>query len=341
MAPQPSRRALVGAAAALALPSAPPAGAADVVTEATAAALSFPGDPTDRYWKLFADNLAAGGGITLKLLTRGELGSEEQILPATRRGRVQLAGFTSSGLEALIPEFGLLLAPYLFDSFAEADFVLDHVLAEPFAQLCDRNALVMLTWYDEGWRHLFSKAAMPGPAAAVRYPLRALQARASRAFLSALGADVVPMPFPDVVPGLQTGLIAGGEIGIYMYAVSGIADHARHFTLTRHAYSTGIIAANKDWFDRLTAGERSAIRAAAPPATVARQLMRDAAEHDLARVRASGAAVREPDAAERALWAAAGRGTHRRLIADIGGDAARIYALIEDGKRAFLAQTPP
>lgn len=309
-----------------------PAGAVD----ATAAALSFPGDPTDRYWRLFAANLAASGGaVTLKLLTRGELGSEEQILPATRRGRVQLAGFTSSGLEALIPEFGLLLAPFLFDSFAEADFVLDRYLAEPFAELSRRQGLVMLTWYDEGWRNLFSKAPMPGPKSAREYKFRALQARASSAFLSALGADVIPMPFPDVVPGLQTGLISGGEIGVYMYAVSGIAEHARHYTLTRHAYSTGIIAANRDWFEGLSTDHQAAIRAATPSADTARHMMREAAERDIERIRRSGAAVHDPNDTERAAWIAAIDGVHRRLISDIGGDAPRLYQLILEGKRAF------
>jgi TRAP-type C4-dicarboxylate transport system substrate-binding protein len=309
---------------------------AGLATEATAAALSFPGDPTDRYWTMFADNLSrAGAGITLRLLTRGELGSEEQILPATRRGRVQLAGFTSSGLEALIPEFGLLLAPFLFSSFAETDFVLDRYLAEPFSDLCARQGLIMLTWYDEGWRSLYSKNPLPAPAAARGMRLRALQARASRAFLAALGADVIPMPFPEVVPGLQTGLIAGGEIGAYMYAVSGVATEAPHYTLTRHAYSTGIIAANKDWFDRLSDADRAAVRAATPPAMTARRMMREAAENDLDHVRTQGATVRDVDDTERAAWASAVAGTHAALVSDIGGAAARLYALIEKGKRDY------
>lgn len=324
-----SRRAILAAAACVV----PGAAAA---TDATAAALSFPGDPTDKYWRLFAKNLTrAGSSVSLKLLTRGELGSEEQILPATRRGRVQLAGFTSSGLEALIPEFGLLLAPFLFESFAEADFVLDHYLAEPFAGLCDRQGLVMLTWYDEGWRNLYSRQPLTGPESVKGVRLRALQARASRAFLGALGADVIPMPFPEVVPGLQTKLIDGGEIGAYMYAVSGVATEAPHYTLTRHAYSTGIIAANKDWYGRLNARESAEVRAATPSAAIARQLMREAAEIDLARVRTEGAAVRDLSADERRRWAELVSSTHNELIATIGGDARDLYRRIEEGKRAF------
>jgi len=288
---------------------------------------------------MFAGNLArAGSAVTLKLLTRGELGSEEQILPATRRGRVQLAGFTSSGLEALIPEFGLLLAPFLFDSFDEVDFVLDRYLAMPFAKLCERQGLVMLTWYDEGWRNLYSKRPLPSPSAAEGLQLRALQARASRAFLAAVGADMIPMPFPEVVPGLQTGLIEGGEIGAYMYAVSGVATEAAHYTLTRHAYSTGIIAANKDWFDRLTDHERADVRSSAPSAEISRQLMREAAEMDLARARGRGAVVRDVADHERRQWADMVSSTHEELISVIGGEARDIYKLIQRGRQAFQAR---
>ncbi|MCB2106430.1 MAG: TRAP transporter substrate-binding protein [Rhodobacteraceae bacterium] len=306
---------------------------------AIAAALSYPGDPTDQYWQIYARDLrAANAGIDLTLLTRGEIGSEEQILPATRRGRVQLAGFTTSGLEALIPEFALFLAPYLFESFDEVDFVLDNYLAVPMAELCASKGLVMLTWYDEGWRNLFSKTQMNGPGDVRNYRFRALQAKASQEFLGALGADVIPIPFPEVIPGLQTGLIDGGEIGVYMYRVSGVRDVAPYYTLTEHAYSTGIISANKPWFDSLTPAEQEAIRATVPKAPVARRLMRDAAASGIDAVIAGGAHVQRLTPEQRAAWAAAVAPTHRQLIDNIGGDAQRIYDLIVEAKRAFAAQ---
>ena len=85
----------------------------------------------ERHWLEFQQKIDSGsrGEIKPKMLIHGELGSEEQIVSGLRRGRVQYANLSGLITSTLVPEAALLYAPYLFDSAAEADYVLDRYLS--------------------------------------------------------------------------------------------------------------------------------------------------------------------------------------------------------------------
>ena len=308
--------------------------------EVRAASLAYAGDPTDIFWHRLRDNLNGHKDTRLRLtlLTRGQLGTEENIMPALRRGRVQLASFTTSGMETAVPEFGVFLAPYLFQSFAEVDFVLDRYLTEFITGLCADAGIEMLAWYDEGWRSLYAQKPLADPDAIRNYRMRAMQSRASQLFLQTMGADVIPLPFTDVIPGLDTGLIHGGETGTYFYAATGITKQAAHYTLTEHAYSLGVITANKSWFEGLTQSDQRAVRDSVPPVSFVRELMRSTARRTLEQLPAQQVRVYSLSGEQRVRWRARSLVTHQVLIDRIGGRAEELYALIQEGRRAFAAR---
>ena len=127
-------------------------------TTVTVGTLSVAGDPIDQFWQRFKANLERESPnlFQLKLFIRGELGGEEALLSAVRRGRVQMASFTVSGMSAVVPEFALLRSPYLFESDEELDFVLDHYLSAPLWKLAERENLQVLGWLDDGWMSLYA-----------------------------------------------------------------------------------------------------------------------------------------------------------------------------------------
>lgn len=299
-------------------------------------ALSFPGDPFDQYWRTFERTLSdETSEIELKLFIRGELGPEEVLMSGLRRGRIHLSSFTASGLTAVIPEFTVTLAPYLFDSYEEVDYVYDHHLMELVETLCSNAGLQFLSFNDEGWFHLYGKRPLVAPDDALNYRMRALQAPSSRAFLAEIGADVISLPFPDVTPSLQTGLISGGETGTMIYAVAELYNEAPHLTLTRHAYSAGVTVANKRWFDRLSPESQKALRRAVPKPTYIRRLLRDWVQNDFQRIERAGGFLHELSDQQRGNWRAATIETHDRLIASAGGESRRLYDLIIEAKRIY------
>lgn len=304
----------------------------------TIGALTFPGDPFDQYWQQFASNFTEKNipDLDIKMLIRGETGPEEALMRAVRRGRVQMAAFTASGVTAAVPEFDILRAPYLFSSHAEVDYVLDVHMAPLFKALLAEQGLHLIAFSDEGWFNLYGDNVfhLPEDARAIR--MRALQSPASQAFLRYIGADMIQLPFSDVFTGLQTGLIAGGETGTMIYAVAGLDSEAPALTLTRHAYSVGITAANKRWFDNLSGEHRNALAGAVPSVDFIRTVLRAWVSDDLARLSERGVAVHYQSLEQRAAWIAATTGSYAPLIESIGGKAQEFYDAVLKAKQAYI-----
>ena len=304
--------------------------------ELTVAGTAGPGTYGERHWQSFRDRVEGGSErFDVRLLVFGELGSEEQQLSALRRGRVQIANISAVGASTSVPELSVLYAPFLFESEAEADFVYDRYLTEYFRALFADYGLVFITWYETGFHHLYSTRSLRTPDDVKGLRLRVSASPAIRGFARALGADVIPLGFGDIVPSLQTGLIDAGEAAISVYARTGLASQAPHLTLTAHAYGVSVVVANMDWWRSLDADEQSLLMNAYPSIKQTRQTIRQETHDTLTGAMHAGIHLHALDAAERRVWREATRVSHERLLSEIGGRAREVYALIEEAREDF------
>lgn len=301
--------------------------------------LGIPDTPWHDFWLRFATTLEQNDGadeIDLDLFISGELGSEETALANLRRGRIQIGGFALQGVATLIPELNVLLAPYLFDSREEAAYVMDNYLSDAYAKLFAGKGLTLIQWSEVGWFHIYGKKPLLTPDATRGISMRSSNALGSRYFAEAIGADLIPLSFAEVIPALQTNLIESGQTGVGMYTLAGIARAAPHLVLTRHAFDMGPILANKDWYDGLPERLRRLIFGSIESAEMNRTLIRAALdEYFRNSLPAMAVTVHELNAEQQAQWRTVALPTHQSLLRDTGGQAEHIYALIKRGKAEF------
>ncbi len=305
---------------------------------------SPPGTPWALQWQRFADQLAVDERLTLApaLYIHAQLGDPERTLQAVRRGRIQMGGFPLSAVAGLVPEVALLHAPFLFDSEAQVDYVIDEHLQAAFAPLFAAQGLKILNWTEAGWLHLFGQQPLTHPAALAGYPVRSQPTLGSRVWFSALEADVRPLPYGDLLSSLQTGLIRGGDSNTLMYLAAGLVDEAPELTLTAHVFEVGVILVNLAWWAQRSADEQAAIREALGTRVRLRGEVAAQTEAALAAALASGrVSVHRPDAAERAAWRARAPAVRARLVREIGGEAARIDGELARALSAWEASTAP
>ena len=303
-------------------------------------AITAPATPWHDGWVHFEQQLNRKETLDLqaRFYLQGQLGSEESALSQLRRGRVQLGGFSLQGASAVVPELGLLMSPFLFRSFEEVDFVMDNYLLQAFHQLFAEKGLVLLSWAEVGWTSVYAQTPLLTPEVAQGLKLRSSNALASQLLIQSVGADMVPMAFPDILPSLQTGLIDGGESGAILYALTGLPRAAPHLTLTRHAFDTGMYLANRDWFMQLTPAQQAHLRASLMPAPEFRRLVRDYEARILSHPEQHGILLHQPDAEQLAAWQRATAGNRSALAAAIGGKSPQISDLLQRGRGAFAAQ---
>lgn len=295
-----------------------------------------PNTPGEAMWLRFeqAAEEASGGRLELRPLIYGQLGSEEQLLSGIRRGRIQFANLSAQVTSTIVPELSLLYAPFLFEDEAEADFIYDNYLTEIFRELLAAKNLHLLTWYEIGFHSVYGKEPIILPTDAAGRRFRVSSSLNARLFAEAIGADVIPLGFGEIVSGLQTGLIEAGENSVSLYARTGTADEAPHFSLTEHSFGMSVIVSDKRWWDNLPETDRRILVRAFPSIQESRQAIRRESDADLADPDL-GIQVHHLSPEERAQWKQATGEVSEQLLQTIGGRSREIYTLIQQGKQDY------
>ena len=273
-----------------------------------------------------------------KLLVYGQLGSEENLVSGLRRNRVQFANLSAIIVSTLVPETALLYAPYLFDSAEEADFIYDNYLTSIFTELLTEKNLQFIAWSEIGFHNVYAKEPILNPQDAKGKRYRVSASLSSRYFAEAIGADLIPMGYGEIVQSLQTDLIEAGDNSVALYVKTGKEQEAPHYTLTQHSLGMSIMVARKEWWDDLNAEEQLIIKSAWPAATESRRLLRAEADEDLSNAEKMGISVYELNQEQRQLWKDATQGQVQRLANQIGGRSNELLELINAGKKEFKAQ---
>ena len=331
------RRLIAAASLALALATGASAAPVEMIVGGTA----FRNTEGERLWLGFRDRLLASpsAGVKPRMLIYGELGTEEQIVSGLRRGRVHFANLSANIATTVVPEVALIYVPYLFEDQAEADYVLDRYLTPEYEKLFAAKDLVFISWFEIGFHHIYSRdkpILVPADARGVRF--RVAASESARQFARAIGADVIPLAYADIIPSLQTGLIDAGEQSVSLYARSGIAPEAPHLTLTGHSLGMSVIVAQKRFWDRLEPGQQRAIRAAFPGIADSRKVIRAEEQRDLEQAAKLRFEAHRLTPEQRRQWSAATRPTHPAILRSIGGDAERLYQLALKGKQEYASR---
>ena len=299
---------------------------------------STPNTPGEAMWLDFkaAAEAESGGRLDLRPLIYGQLGSEEQLLSGIRRGRIQFANLSAQVTSTLVPELSLLYVPYLFEDEAEADYIYDEYLTPLYTELLAEQGLHLVTWYEIGFHSVYGKTPILTPQDMVGRRFRVSASVNARLFAEALGADVIPLGFGDIVPSLQTGLIDAGENSISLYARTGIAAEAPHLTLTRHVFGVSVIVADLAWWQAQTPEIREILTRTFPSVKESR---RDIRAQDLVDLNdpALGIQSYPLTAEQRRAWQQKTEVVTEQLLDSIGGRSREIYALILQAKAAWAA----
>ena len=291
-----------------------------------------PGAPSSVLLTNYADAILTNSERELvpNLMIYGEAGSEEQILAGLRRGRIQIATQSTVVLTGLVPETAILGAPYLFESQDQFNFVFDNYLFDWLKERLARREVYALGWIDLGRYNIYGQKPILTPADIKGYPVRAVLYETSKLFLEAVEADTIPLPSPDVIQSLQTGLIKGGIASTTSYVDTGVMENALNFTLTGHSHVGVMLVAGKRWFDNLSAQHRNILATSLPSNAELRRDLHAIIDKSLKQaVQTKGLKLYNLSQGQRAEWIASTSHTHAKLIETIGGEASELYEQIK------------
>ncbi|MEQ9108975.1 MAG: TRAP transporter substrate-binding protein DctP [Rhodospirillaceae bacterium] len=299
------------------------------------AVYSFPDSVWWDQWMSFQSKIENNPDLELEWYLRGELGSEQQLITGARRNRIQVISVSSQGMTSLVPEMGVLLAPYVFDSIEEADFVLDNYLAEPIRQFFSELDLEVLHFTDVGWTVLYTvDQPVLLPADLNGMTLRISPSIILQSFVEAVGADYAVLELGELVPGLQTGMVQGGLSNI-VFVHNALNGQVCCATRLKGMYEMGANFANKRWLASATDAQKAALIESYDQLHVSRPNVRAYVEGVVKEGEANGMSYFDLTKDQRKLWKDASASGLQRILDDTGADGARLYDLLLEGKAAF------
>ena len=290
---------LIAAVAALAV-----TGAAAQIKERTLkfAFQNQSGHPQAQGAQKFADIVAEKSGkkITVKLFPGGSLGGDLQTVSALQGGTVEMTVLNAGILGAQVKEFAVFDFPFLFANTKEADAVTDGPFGQKLMARLDDKGLHGLGYWDLGFRNLTnSKRPIAKAEDIAGLKIRVIQSPIYIDLFGALGANAVPLPFPELYSALDQKAVDGQENPNTTILASKFAEVQKHVTETRHIYNPQALVISKKTWDSLSAEEKKIVTEAAAEATAfQRQASRGAADSALQALKQAGMTVTELPASE-------------------------------------------
>ncbi len=256
--------ALLGAAA---LASAPAAARAQAPAELKFGTLAPDNTPWSDILKNFKRNLQkeTQGRVRVKLYLNGVLGDEAAMLQKMKFGQLTGGGFSTGGISTVVPELQIFEVPFLFTSDDEADHVMDNVVLEDMRAACRARGLYLYIWAVNGWHDLGSKEKPLLSLADLRGAKAHMQETdIQREFWKAVGASPVPMPVPEVLTGLQSGMVTCFTSTPIYAAAAQWTTQTRHWTDSNHIYQPAAVVFDLNWWNGLSDDLRKTILSFAP-----------------------------------------------------------------------------
>jgi tripartite ATP-independent transporter DctP family solute receptor len=242
----------------------------------------------------------SGGKMKVRAFGAASLGPDVQMQQALIGGAQEMMVGSTATLVGITKEMALWDTPFLFNNVKEADTVLDGPVGEKVKAKLAEKGLVGLVYWENGFRNLTnSKRSVTKLEDLNGVKLRVMQNAVFLDSFKALGANVVPLPFPELFPALETGAVDGQENPYNTILSSKFYEVQKYLSVTNHVYSPWIVTVSKKFWDGLSKDEQKVLMDAAKKSRdFERKDTRDEAAKALAELKQKGMVVNELTPAE-------------------------------------------
>jgi tripartite ATP-independent transporter DctP family solute receptor len=206
----------------------------------------------------------SGGKIKVRIYAGGTLGGEQQVASAMQGGTVEVSMMAPAQLVGNFKDFLMLDFPFAFANEREADIVLDGPLGRKLLEPMPERGLVGLAYMEQGYRSITnSKRPIAKLEDIQGLKIRTILNPLYIDMLNALGANAVPMPFPELYTALETGTVDGQENPYSTVEASKFNEVQKYFSNTKHIYNSQLLLVSKKFWDSLSDEEKKIFQDAA------------------------------------------------------------------------------
>ena len=204
---------------------------------------------------------ATDNRVKFKWYPGGVMGDDKAVLRKMRVGQLQGAALPMGELLSFYPDSQAYGIPFLFNSYEEVDYVrsqLDDTLIAGFAE----GGMEVLGIAEGGFGYFLTAEPVRVPADLQQQKVWVPQNDVVSARLAqSIGVTPIPLTLPDVLPGLQTGLV--NTVAVSPMGAIVLQWHTRvaHITDIPLMYFCGVISLTGKSFNKLSADDQAVVKA--------------------------------------------------------------------------------
>jgi len=201
------------------------------------------------------------GEIEIRTFPMGQLGGERSLAEQVQAGTLELAAVSCAVLSNFVPQAAVIDLPFVFPDRRTAYAVMDSEIREMLFSYFPAKGFVALGFTENEFRDLTnSKHPIRKPDDLKGLKIRLMESPIFVDTFSQLGANPVPMPFPEIYNALQQGVIDGQDNPLYTSILMKFTEVNKYATLSHHMVTECPIVANIDWFNALSPAHQQILR---------------------------------------------------------------------------------
>jgi len=214
-----------------------------------------PPESSGTAFKWMAEELTKRSGGALNVVFHGGtlLTKELEIMDAVKSGNVAI-GNPAGAACTVFPEMCVFLTPFLVRDYNHAYAMFNGEIGRNLDEIFQKKYKVkILFFYDYGFRHSWNnRRPITTPADLKGLKMRVQQGRVFADTVNGLGASAVPMPWGEVIPAAQQGVIDGADLPIVNINALKAYEVAKYASMTYHNYGPTVLVMNLDIWRGLT-----------------------------------------------------------------------------------------
>ncbi len=259
-----------------------------------------PDDPMGQGLEKFASEVAeaTGGEVVVEVFHNSQLGDTTEMLDQARAGAAVGTVTDVARLSEFVPSLAIMSAPFLFDTYEEADkFALSDAYLGWGDELAEKAGLVMLAsnWY-QGARHALTQMPVTGPGDLAGVRMRTIGAPIWIETIRAMGAEPTPIAWGEVYSALQLGTIDAAEAQPTAIRGAKLYEVIKHVTKTGHIQLVTALVISADAWNELSDEHKVIVRnLAVENGRYASNLTIEMGDKALAEVAETGVTISEVD----------------------------------------------
>ncbi|MGC2434622.1 MAG: TRAP transporter substrate-binding protein [Desulfobaccales bacterium] len=212
---------------------------------------------------------ASNGQIEVQVFHSSSLGTNREVAELLRMGTADFMIAGSTHVTSYVPQLGVIVFPYLWKDRQTMFQALDGDIGKTFSGLLAKKGLVLLDWWDNGFRDVTTKSKPIMSVADMKgLRIRTLPVNVLVAFFKALGAAPTPVGWSELYTALQQGVVDAEENPPAMIYFAKFQEVQKYLSLTKAINEPGVLLMSEKVMNKLPPELQQAVRVAAQKATM-------------------------------------------------------------------------